>query len=130
MCGLPRGEVGKVVTLAQAKSHKKLIGEEYLAQGGKQVALAKGGKIETFAIYPQRKVNIVKPAGEELYTTDFKSTFRVVATLSEAEEQAQKFVRENESMFPFVEVKKIHPSGNPLKNKTISRVEKDKITKL
>jgi hypothetical protein len=127
MGGLPRGEVGKVVTVAQAKSHKKLIGEEYLAQGGK---LAKGGKIETFAIYPQRKVNIVKPAGEDLYTTEFKSSFRVVATLSEAEEQAQKFVRENESMFPFVEVKKIHPSGNPLKNKTISRVEKDKITKL
>jgi hypothetical protein len=33
-------------------------------------------------------------------------------------------------MFPFVEVKKIHPSGNPLKNKKVSRIEKDKITKL
>jgi ppGpp synthetase/RelA/SpoT-type nucleotidyltranferase len=35
MGGLPRGEVGKVVTIAQAKSHNKLIGEEYLANGGK-----------------------------------------------------------------------------------------------
>jgi hypothetical protein len=33
--GVPRGEVGKVVTIAQAKSQKKLIGEEYLSQGGK-----------------------------------------------------------------------------------------------
>ena len=50
MGGLPRGEVGKVVTIAQAKSHKKLIGEEYLADGG---MMAKGGKTK----YGNKKVN-------------------------------------------------------------------------
>lgn len=132
----------------KSEAHKKKITKDYLISyyekfGFKKVAddhmvrepkdisrMAKGGKIETFAIYPQRIVNIAKPAGEELYTTDFKSTFRVVGTLDDAEAQAQKFVRENEAMYPFVVVKKIHPSGNPLKNKDISRVEKDKITKL
>ena len=32
--GVPRGEVGKVVTLAEAKAHKKTIGGEYLEYGG------------------------------------------------------------------------------------------------
>jgi hypothetical protein len=121
--GMPKNYAGKRETL-------KMIMDNFQTKMESSSVMAKGGKIETFSIYPQRKVNIAKPAGEELYTTDFKSTFRVVGTLSEAEAQAQKFVTENESMFPFVEVKKIHPSGNPLKNKTISRVEKDKITKL
>ena len=132
----------------KSEAHKKKITKDYLISyyekfGFKKVAddhmvrepkdisrMAKGGKIETYAVYPQRKVNIAKPAGEELYTTDYISTFRVVGTLDDAEAQAQKFVRENEAMYPFVVVKKIHPSGNPLKNKDISRVEKDKITKL
>jgi hypothetical protein len=33
--GVPRGEEGKVVTIDEAKSHKKVIGAEYLADGGK-----------------------------------------------------------------------------------------------
>ena len=92
--------------------------------------MAKGGKVETYAVHPQRKINVARPDGEQLYTTDYLSSFRVVGTLSEAEEQAQKFVRENEIMFPYVEIKRLHPSGNPLKSKKVSRVEKDKITKL
>jgi hypothetical protein len=32
--GLPRGEKGKVVSVEYAKAHKKVIGEEYLADGG------------------------------------------------------------------------------------------------
>ena len=32
--GVPKGEVGKVVTLKEAKEHKKLIGKEYLEKGG------------------------------------------------------------------------------------------------
>ena len=98
-----------------------------MADGGK---MAKGGKVETYAVHPQRKINVARPDGEQLYTTDYLSSFRVVGTLSEAEEQAQKFVRENEIMFPYVEIKRLHPSGNPLKSKKVSRVEKDKITKL
>ena len=50
--------------------------------------------------------------------------------MEEAEAQAQKFVTENEAMFPFVEITRLHPSGRPLKNKKVARVEKDKITKL
>jgi hypothetical protein len=38
--GLPRGEVGKVVTLEQAKAHKNTIGKEYLEKGG---YMEKGG---------------------------------------------------------------------------------------
>jgi hypothetical protein len=41
--GIPRGEIGKVVTLEEAKEHKKVIGKEYLAQGG---YMAKGGMIK------------------------------------------------------------------------------------
>jgi hypothetical protein len=41
--GVPSGEVGKVVTLDEAKSHKKVIGEEYLEKGG---YMAKGGALE------------------------------------------------------------------------------------
>jgi hypothetical protein len=33
--GVPMGEEGKVVTIDEAKSHKKVIGAEYLADGGK-----------------------------------------------------------------------------------------------
>ena len=33
--GVPRGEEGKVVTIKEAKEHKKVIGAEYLADGGK-----------------------------------------------------------------------------------------------
>jgi hypothetical protein len=38
--GVPRGEVGKVVTLKEAKDHKKVIGAEYLEKGG---YMEKGG---------------------------------------------------------------------------------------
>jgi hypothetical protein len=38
--GVPRGEMGKIVTIAEAKAHKKVIGKEYLASGGK---MAMGG---------------------------------------------------------------------------------------
>jgi hypothetical protein len=40
--GVPRGEVGKVVTLKEAKEHKKVIGAEYLEKGG---YFAKGGMV-------------------------------------------------------------------------------------
>ena len=35
---LPKGEIGKVVTVEEAKKHKKVIGREYLADGGKTLA--------------------------------------------------------------------------------------------
>ena len=41
--GVPRGEVGKVVTLEEAKAHKNTIGKEYLEKGG---YFAKGGAME------------------------------------------------------------------------------------
>ena len=56
MGSLPKGEVGKVVTVKEAKDHKKVIGREYLAQGGTLAGnldvdnigfgiMAKGGKL-------------------------------------------------------------------------------------
>jgi hypothetical protein len=54
--GLPRGEKGKVVTVEYAKAHKKVIGEEYLADGGmtgdggmKQAAIDEALEIAQFA---------------------------------------------------------------------------------
>ena len=41
--GVPKGEVGKVVTVNEAKSHKKVIGKEYLASGG---MMAMGGEVK------------------------------------------------------------------------------------
>lgn len=41
--GVPKGEEGKVVTLEEAKAHKKVIGAEYLEKGG---YMAKGGALE------------------------------------------------------------------------------------
>jgi hypothetical protein len=47
--GVPKGEVGKVVTLQQAKEHKKVIGKEYLIleKGG---YMAKGGVTNYVAV--------------------------------------------------------------------------------
>lgn len=45
--GVPRGEVGKVVSLEEAKSHKKVIGREYLEHGG---MMAKEGSTKKFLI--------------------------------------------------------------------------------
>jgi hypothetical protein len=41
--GVPRGEVGKVVTIEEAKKHGKIIGKEYLEHGG---YMAQGGVTE------------------------------------------------------------------------------------
>jgi hypothetical protein len=55
--GVPRGEVGKVVTLEEAKAHKKVIGKEYLADGG---YMAKGGKLDV-GVYRVGKPTKVSP---------------------------------------------------------------------
>lgn len=54
--GVPRGEVGKVVSVQEAKSHKKVIGAEYLENGG---IMAMGGVTRTKAniIFKQYKRN-------------------------------------------------------------------------
>jgi hypothetical protein len=55
---LPKGEIGKVVTVEEAKDHKKVIGREYLAEGGTLAGsldvdnigfgvMAKGGRTAT-----------------------------------------------------------------------------------
>jgi hypothetical protein len=46
--GVPRGEVGKVVSVEEAKSHKKVIGAEYLENGS---IMAKGGEVVPYIIW-------------------------------------------------------------------------------
>jgi len=47
--GVPRGEMGKVVTLEEAKEYNKVIGREYLEKGGEVSVynLRKGDKVKT-----------------------------------------------------------------------------------
>jgi hypothetical protein len=56
--GVPRGEVGKVVTIAEAKAHKKVIGKEYLASGGMMgvEGISNFGKTKGFDSYESKGI--------------------------------------------------------------------------
>lgn len=66
--GVPRGEEGKVVTLEEAKAHKKVIGAEYLEQGG---YMAKGGEVDFDKVktkYATQDVNLLQKEGSMAIT--------------------------------------------------------------
>jgi hypothetical protein len=80
--GVPRGEVGKVVTIAEAKAHKKVIGKEYLASGGK---MAMGGA--TF----QDKVNAISKRLEgKKVPTRLKKDYGATYDKKEAKQAGQR----------------------------------------
>ncbi len=89
--------------------------------------MAKGGVVGEYRVIPNKR-------GEgnlKMYvTSDYEKAFRVNGTLMEANEAAQKFVKENNETHPTATVSKIHPSGNPMKNKNVSYITKDEISKL
>jgi hypothetical protein len=77
MTTLMRGEVGKVVTIDEAKAYNKVIGREYLEKDG---MMAKGGKIREFddvLIISKNKLGMVEAIGDNIYyvTTPFGETF-------------------------------------------------------
>lgn len=94
--------------------------------------LEKGGYMAKGAVVGEYKV-IPNKRGEgnlKMYvTSDYEKSFLVNGTLMEANEAAQKFVRENNETHPTAVVTKLHPSKLPLKNKKVSYITKDEITK-
>jgi hypothetical protein len=81
--GVPRGEVGKVVTIDEAKKHGKIIGKEYLEHGG---MMAKGGNVEDeLYVYEYQK-------GQ--WTIKDKKNPRAYYTLSSKRENAENVRQE------------------------------------
>jgi hypothetical protein len=80
--GVPRGEMGKIVTIAEAKAHKKVIGKEYLASGGK---MSMGGA--TF----KDKVNAISKRLEgKKVPTRLKKDYGATYDKKEAKEAGQR----------------------------------------
>jgi hypothetical protein len=78
MTTLSRGEVGKVVTIDEAKAYNKVIGREYLE---KDAMMAKGGKIREWDdvyIISKNKLGMVELILKDVYyvTTPFGETFQ------------------------------------------------------
>jgi len=94
-----------------------------MADGG---MMADGGKIGSYRIIPYKIVSI--KGSPDLAEAYYSLAFTVEGSLSEANEKAQKFVIQNENIFSAT-VTKIHPSGQALKNKKVSYVTKDEISK-
>jgi hypothetical protein len=104
-------------------------GDEYDLEGNQvenEDEYARGGVVGEYRVIPNKR-------GEgnlKMYvTSDYEKAFRVNGTLMEANEAAQKFVKENNETHPTATVSKIHPSGNPMKNKNVSYITKDEISK-
>jgi hypothetical protein len=77
MTTLMRGEVGKVVTIDEAKDYNKVIGREYLEKDG---MMAKGGRIREFddvLIISKNRLGMVEAIADNIYyvTTPFGETF-------------------------------------------------------
>jgi hypothetical protein len=89
-----------------------------LADGG---VMAKGGVIGNYRVLPLKEVGgFIEPY--------YSLSFPFNGSLSEANEEAQKYVKNNENIIA-AEVIKIHPSGQAIKNKKVSYVTKDEIQK-
>jgi hypothetical protein len=88
--------------------------------------MAKGGVVGEYKVVPNKR-------GEgklRMYvTSDYEMAFTISGSKEEAEKAAQKFVKEHNETHPTATVTKIHPSGQPIKNKNVSYVTKDEISK-
>jgi hypothetical protein len=89
--------------------------------------LEKGGKLSgKYRIIPYKIIEV--KGSPNLLEPYYSLAFTIEGSLSEANEAAQKYVKINESIITAT-VTKIHPSGQPLKNKKVSYVTKDEILK-
>ena len=93
------------------------------ADGG---MMAKGGEIAEYRVTPSKRG---QGSLSNFVEADYKMAFTIKGSKQEAEKAAQSFVTENNETHPSATVKKIHPSGQPLKNKKVSYVTRDEITK-
>jgi hypothetical protein len=93
----------------------------------RSVRLAEGGGIANYLITPMQLVQLSD--GSDFVEPYYSLSFRISGSLSEANEAAQKYVKTNDTIIS-ANVTKIHPSGQPLKNKKVSYVTKDEIKKL
>lgn len=120
-----------------SSAHKKIQGklhsDKKMEKGGKVSRkryatggmMAKGGQIGEYRIVPYKRLEV--KGSPDLVEPYYSLAFTVTGSLTEANEQAQKFVITNDLVS--ATVTKIHPSGRALKNKTVSYVTKDEIQK-
>lgn len=110
--GVPKGEVGKVVTLEQAKSHKKVIGEEYLASGGK---MEKGGTTDHFVIQRDNgeEFAMYKKGVDKYKLTKHPIEARVFSSFKDAQSVIDKYNLEDklETKLIVAKITKSHPEG-------------------
>jgi hypothetical protein len=94
------------------------------------VKFEKGGDIGkdslNFRIVPMKSIKI--EGSPNLIEPYYSLAYTVKGSLLEANKSAQEFVKNNENIISAT-VTKIHPSGQPLKNKKVSYVTKDEIQK-
>jgi hypothetical protein len=95
----------------------------YMADGG---MMAKGGAIAEYKIIPNK---IGKGSTSNIVFSDYEIAFNINGSQQDAEKEAKEFVKEHNETHPSAVIIKIHPSGQPIKNKKVSYVTKDEITK-
>ena len=88
--------------------------------------MAKGGEIAEYRVIPNKRG---QGSLSHIVEADYKMAFTIKGSKQEAEMSAQSFVTENNETHPTATVTKIHPSGQPLKNKKVSYVTKNEISK-
>lgn len=88
--------------------------------------MAKGGEIAEYRVTPNKRG---QGSLSHIVEADYKMSFTINGSKQEADKAAQLFVTENNATHPTATVTKIHPSGQPLKNKNVSYVTKDEIGK-
>jgi hypothetical protein len=93
------------------------------ADGG---MMSKGGEIAEYRVIPNKRG---QGSLSHIVEADYKMAFTIKGSKQEAEMSAQSFVTENNETHPTATVTKIHPSGQPLKNKKVSYVTKNEISK-
>lgn len=94
-----------------------------LAKGGE---FGQGGQVSQYRIVPYKNTG---GANSDLIEAIYAEAFSFSGSLADANKEAQQFLNKND-MYLSATITKIHPSGQPLKNKIVTEVTKDKITKL
>jgi len=99
----------------------------YWGQHLESLKMAKGGAFwDRYKITPNK---IIPNTSPKMVTSDYDNTIFIDGSKEEADQMAQYFVRENFETHPTATVTRLHKSGNPLKNKIVSYVTKDEISK-
>ena len=88
--------------------------------------MAKGGQIGNYRVVPMKRIQVA--GSPDLLDPYYSVAFTINGSLSEANEKAQNFVKNNDEIISAT-VTKIHPSGHPLKHKKVSYITKDEILK-